>query len=110
MRNSPWYILFLLAIIGGAAGYVYVTSDVMTVQVTGKRVEVGQGRKRDFNLYVLDTDKGSFPILQFPVIGYFSGVDEIHAGIAPGSTHEVRIGQWPPPIVSEGRAYILSID
>ena len=110
MRNSPWYIVFLLAVIGAAAGYVHVTSERMTVQVTGKHVETAQGRKRSFDLYVVDTDKGSFPILQFPLVGLWSGVDEVHAGISAGETLNVRVGRWPPPVVAEGRPYILSID
>lgn len=110
MRNSPWYIALLLVLIGGAAGYVYLTSEVMTVTVTGKRIETVEGRKRPIDLHVVDTNKGSFPILQFPVIGYFSGVEDVHAGISPGDTLTIRVGQWPPAIIREGRAYIMSID
>lgn len=110
MRNSPWYIVFLLVLIAGGAGYVRFTSEQLTARVTGKHVETAQGRKRSFELHVVETDKGSFPILQFPIIGYFSGVENVYAGISPGEIVEIRVGQWPPAIIAEGRSYIMSIE
>ena len=111
MRNSPWYIVFLLAFIGVSTGYVFVNSEVRTVQVTGKRLEDSRGRHgTTATRYVIETDQGAFPILTFPIIGYMVGAEDAYAGIMPGQKIEVRLGQWPPELLgSNGRPHIMSI-
>ncbi len=100
MRNSPWYIAFLVAFIGGVMGYVYSTSEIHTVQITGKRIEEGRSRYGSTSdVYVLMTDRGRMPILKFPVIGYAFGVAGVYDGIRPGSTIQVRVGSWPPSVM-----------
>jgi hypothetical protein len=111
MRNSPWYIAALVAFLTGAVGYIYGTSEVHSVQVHGKSIEEGQGRRSTVQLYVIETDQGRFPILKFPLIGYTSGVDQVHAGVVKGSTIRVRIGNWPPAFLGgHSRPFIMAID
>lgn len=113
MRNSPWYVAGLVVFILAATGYVYATSEVQRVVVTGKHVETARGRRGDVELYVLDTNRGALPILQFPLIGYWSGVDAVYEGVRAGTTIEARVGHWPPAFAARsgvpGRRYILSI-
>ena len=111
MRNSPWYIVFLIAFISGVMGYVYFTSEVRTVQVTGKHIEEGRGRYGSTSkVYVLETDQGRMPILKFPIIGYVFGVEELYEGIRSGSTIQVRVGDWPPSVVGrEPDPHVMAI-
>jgi len=111
MRNSPWYIAALAAFVAAAVAYVYATSEVYSVQVRGKSIEQAQGRRSTVQLYVLETDRGRFPILQFPIVGYMSGVDQVHAGVVKGATITVRIGNWPPAFLGgHSRPYVMAID
>ncbi len=101
MRNSPWYILLLIAFISSMTGHTYYTSKVQEVTVFGKRIEDGRGRRGNVTeVFVLETDSGDLRILKFPVIGYSFGVDEIYNGIQSGSKIQVRVGMWPPAIIS----------
>lgn len=111
MRKSPWYVAVLASFVAGAVAYVYATSQVYSVQIRGKSIEEAQGRRSNVQLYVLETDRGRFPILQFPLIGYMSGVDQVHAGVVKGSTINVRVGNWPPAFLGgHSRPYIMAID
>ena len=112
MRNSPWYIVVLLAFIGGVMGYSYFTSEIRIVEVTGKRIEAGRSRYgMSSEVYLIETDRGGMPILQFPVIGYTFGADKVYAAIRPGMKLRVRIGKWPPsPISGNARRHIMSVD
>ncbi len=50
------------------------------------------------------------PILKFPIIGYSFDAEEVYAGMSPGVSLKIRIGQWPPGIISSyARPHILSI-
>ena len=111
MRNSPWYIFLLIALIGGVMGYVYFTSEVRTVQVTGKRIEAGRSRYgMSSEVYLIETDQGRMPILKFPVIGYVFGVDDVYGGIRSGSSIRVRVGKWPPSLISgNARPHIMMV-
>jgi hypothetical protein len=109
MRQSPWYILLLLAVIGGALAYVHLASRVINITVTATSVEAAQGRRGTFDLYVIQTNQGSFPILKFPLVGYMGDIEELHQAIKPGDKLDLRIGTWPPPIIGEGRDYIFDI-
>ncbi len=111
MRNSPWYIIFLIAIISSYTGYVYLASEVRTVTVTGKHIEEGRGRRGDMKeFFVIETRKGDLRILKFPIIGYSFGVDEVYGGVQRGSTIDVRVGTWPPAIISKhAKPHILAI-
>ena len=91
-RGHPLVIVFLIAATSGVMGYEYFTSEVRTVQVTGKHIEVGQIRRGFTNVYVLETDQGRMPILTPPIIGYFLGVEDVYEGIRLGSTIQVRVG------------------
>ena len=111
MRNSPWYFALLIAFIGGVMGYVYFTSEIHTVQITGKRIEEGRSRYGSTSdVYVLMTDQGRMPILKFPIIGYVFGVEDVYNGIRSGSTIQVRVGNWPPSVMGRGpNPHIMAI-
>ena len=111
MRNSPWYIVLLIALIGGVMGYVYFTSEVRTVQVTGKRVEAGRSRYgTSSEVYVVETDQGRMPILKFPIIGYVFGAENVYGSIRPGTSIWVRVGKWPPSVISgSARPHIMAV-
>ncbi len=105
------YIGLLAVLIGAAMGYVYMGSDVQTVQVTGKRIEEGRGRRgRTTERLIVDTDIGPLQILKFPLIGYSYGADEVHANIQVGRPLTVRVGKWPPEIISShARPHIMAV-
>ena len=105
------YIGLLAAGIAGVAGYAYLDSEVRTVVVTGKFVENVQMRRgRTADRFVLRTDGGDLPILNFPLIGYTMGAEEVYGAITPGNAVQVRIGQWPPRLLGEnGKLYIFTV-
>lgn len=92
-------------------GYIFAESEVHTVQVTGKHLEDGRGRRGTTTTrYVIETDQGALPILAFPIIGYSFGAEDVYAEISPGDRLEVRLGQWPPGILgNQGRTYIMTV-
>ena len=111
MRNSPWYLLFLLVFIGVVAGSVYVGSEVRVLSVEGKHSEDARGRRGSSTTrLVIETDQGDFPILTFPLIGYSVGAEDVYRNIRTGATIEVRVGKWPPEILgADGRWYIMAL-
>lgn len=111
MRDSPWYILLLLVLLGGVMGYSYFTSELHTVRVTSKHVEEGRSRYgMSSEVFVLETDRGPLRILKFPVIGYAFGAREVYDGISPGTSIEVRIGYWPPNFISSSvRPQVMAV-
>ena len=110
MRNSPLYILALVAFIGGSMGYVFATSEVRTVTVVGKHIEEGRSRRGRVDVHIVETDAGNLRILKFPVIGYAYGADDVYAGIRSGSSLKVRIGQWPPAVISShAKPHIMAV-
>lgn len=111
MRNSPWYIPALLVLISGVAGYTYLESHVQTLQVTGKRLEDGRSRYGiASSRYVLETDKGEFRLLTFPVLGFTFGAEEVYESIATGDSIEARVGYFPPAIFNSGaRPQIMAL-
>ncbi len=111
MRNSPWYIVFLLVVIGGVAGYTYFDSEVRTLEVRGKHMEEGSSRRGiASSRYVIETDQGEFRLLTFPLLGFTFGAEEVYDGIQSGSTITARIGRFPPAIVnSSARPQIMAI-
>ena len=106
--SNAQYIALLLAFIGATMGYVYAGSEVQTVQVTGKRTEEGRGRRGPVTRLIVETDAGDLQILEFPVIGYTFGAEDVHAEIRPGSTLEVRVGPWPP-VGAHSRPHIMAV-
>ncbi|HSG94269.1 MAG TPA: hypothetical protein VLA28_02030 [Afifellaceae bacterium] len=111
MRDSPWYIAFLIVLVGGVMGYIYFSSEVRVVQVTGKRVEEGRSRYgMSSEVYVIETNRGGMPILKFPIIGYAFGAREVYDGIRTGSSIRVRVGKWPPaPISKNARSHVMAV-
>ncbi len=111
MRDSPWYIVVLIALIGGVMGYVYFSSEVRTVQVTGKRIEQGRSRYgMSSEVYLIETNQGRMPILKFPVIGYAFGAKDAYDSIRAGSSIQVRVGKWPPAVInSNARLHVMAV-
>lgn len=99
--NNALYIGILALFVAGTATMTYADSERRSVVVEGKHVENVQGRwGRTSERLVLRTSAGDMPILQFPVIGYLWGADDVYAAIAPGERIEVRIGPWPPRLIN----------
>ena len=110
VSGNARYIALLLVFIGSALGYVYAGSEVQTVHVTGKRTEEARGRRGTTTRWIVETDQGELQLLQFPVIGYAFGVEDVYAEISPGSSIRVRVGQWPPGILgSHARPHIMTV-
>ena len=111
MRDSPWYIVGLIALIGGVMGYVYFSSEVRTVQVTGKRIEEGRSRYgMSSEAYLIETDQGRMPILKFPIIGYAFGAEDVYDSIKAGSSIQVRVGKWPPSVISNNaKPHVMAV-
>ncbi len=105
------YIALLTAFIGAAVGYVYAGSEVKTIQVTGKHVEDGQGRRGlPTERLIVKTDDGELPILKFPIIGYTLGANEAYKRLPSRGEVTVRVGMWPPAIVARfPKPHILHI-
>lgn len=96
MHNAV-YIGILLFFIGGTAGYTYAESERRSVVVEGKYIKTVKGRwGRSSDRLVLRTSEGDLPILQFPLIGYLTGAEEVYAAIGPGDEINIRVGPWPP--------------
>ncbi|MGH1419085.1 MAG: hypothetical protein ACRBCJ_09550 [Hyphomicrobiaceae bacterium] len=111
MPGTLRYIALLLAFIGSTMGYVYSGSELQTVTVTGKHVVEGRGYKgRSSKRLVVETDNGDFAILKFPLIGYSVGADTVFDQLAPGQSIKIRVGHWPPDIISKhATPHIMSI-
>ena len=111
MSGNSKYIAILILFIGSVMGHVYIESEIQTIHVNGKHVENGHGRRgQTVKRFVLETDQGNMPILKFPIIGYFYGLDDLYEEIAPGQSIKVRVGKWPPQIVrDDSRHHILTI-
>jgi len=105
MRNSPLYILILVTLIGGVMGYSYFTSEVITVQVTGKRVEEGRSRYGMASTrFVIETqNNGRLSILKFPVIGFPFDAEYQFSRIRSGTEQTVRVGYFPPDVMGHGK-------
>ncbi len=111
MRDSPWYIVFLLVVVGGAMGSIYFGADVETVQVVGKRTEEGRSRYgMSSTSYVLQTDRGRLPLLKLPIVGYAFGAEDVYERVRVGSSIQVRIGYWPPRMFSDyPKRYVIAV-
>jgi hypothetical protein len=83
--------------------YTYADSERRAVVVEGKYVEIVRGRwGRTSERLVLRTSAGDLPILTFPLIGYLWGAEDLYAAIETGERIEVRLGPWPPRLISGG--------
>lgn len=111
MFRSPKYIAALVAFIGGSMGYVYAASEVQTVYVIGKHAAEGSDRRgRTTARLVIETDRGEMALLKFPVIGYSFGAEDVFERISAGQSLRVRVGQWPPDIISShAKPHIMAV-
>lgn len=101
--NNALYIGILILFIVGTAVVTYADSERRTVVVESKYVENVRGRwGRASERLVLRTSAGDLPILQFPLIGYLWGAEDIYAAMAPGDRIDVRVGPWPPRLINGG--------
>ena len=101
MRNSPWYLLFLASAIACVMGWVFATSEIRTIEVSGKRMEENRSRRGlTGSRYVIETNEGDLRLLNFPIIGYMFGAEEVFAAVQSGARYEARIGTWPPPLMN----------
>lgn len=97
MREVLIYSTFLFVVIGGMFGYLYVTSEVIEVQVAGKRTEQtvwrpGVGTAE----YVIETKKyGDLPFSTLPLMGYFWGAAEAYEELRVGGSYRLRIVDFP---------------
>ena len=99
--NNTLYIGILALFIAGTATMTYADSERRSVVVESKYVENVRGRwGRTLEQLVLRTSAGDLPMLQFPVIGYLWGAEDVYAAITPGDRIEVRIGPWPPRLIN----------
>lgn len=99
--SNALYVGVLAIFIVGTAAYTYADSERRTVVVEGKYVENVRGRwGRTSERLVLRTSVGDLPILQFPLIGYLWGAEDVYAAIETGETIDVRLGPWPPRLMS----------
>ncbi len=112
MRDSPWYILMLVMVIGGVMGYSYFTSEVITIQVTGKQEDVGRSRYGfSSTRYVIETmNNGRLALLKFPLIGFAFDAKQQYHRMTTGSEQTVRIGYFPPDVLGYGtRPQIMAV-
>lgn len=105
------YLALLVAVIGAAIGYVYAGSEVRTIHVTGKYVKDGAGRRGlPTERLIVETKDGAMPILKFPILGYTFGANDAYTRLPSEGEARVRIGHWPPAIVSKySKPHILRV-
>ena len=97
MRNSAGYILLLALGIGGAGGYAYVDSELITVRVVDKDIRDGRSRRGvTATNYVIATDAGEFTISEFPFLGYAFSAAETYRSLGVGDRITIRVGSIPP--------------
>ena len=111
MRDSPWYIIALIVLIGGVMGYSFFTSELRSIKVTGKFVEDGRSRYGiTSERFVIESEKGRYTILKFPLIGHAFDAQDVYDRIPIGETIEVRIGFFPPRVIhSTARPQIMAV-
>jgi hypothetical protein len=103
---NPYYLLFLIVLVGGMLGWLYATSETVEVLVQEKRLEEGTSRRGlPVDIHVLLTDRGRLPISGLPLIGYLD-VAEVYAGIRPGRRYRMRIASLP----WSGNRMVIEID
>ena len=97
MREFLLYSTFLVAVFGGLFGYTYATSEVIQVQVTGKRSEQSVWRPGfDTKDYLLETKRnGDLALSTLPFMGYFWGGGEVFEGVRVGGTYRLRVVNYP---------------
>jgi hypothetical protein len=97
MREVLLYSTFLFILLGGMFGYLYATSEVIEVQVAGKRIQQtvwrpGVGTEE----YVIETKKfGDLPFSTLPLMGYFWGAAEAYNGLRVGGRYRLRTVDYP---------------
>ncbi len=97
MREALLYGSFLVAVFGGMFGYLYVTAEVIEVQVIGKRTEQNAWRPGvDTNDYLIETKRnGDIAFSTLPLMGFFWGGGEVFDNIRVGGTYKVRVVNYP---------------
>ena len=92
-------------------GYVYASSELRTLQVTGKHVIDAVGRRGlATERLIIETTEGDMPILKFPIIGYTYTANDAYRSVPSNGQIRARVSLWPPAIVSKyAKPYILSI-
>jgi hypothetical protein len=103
--------VLLLAVVGGVFGYVYITSDVRTFEITGKFTQDGRTRYgMTSEQYVIKTDKGNFELLKFPLLGFTFDAEETYHRIHAGTQIKARVADWPPKFIfSSAKPHILAV-
>ncbi|MDX1485738.1 MAG: hypothetical protein R3229_14795 [Alphaproteobacteria bacterium] len=97
MREVLLYGSFVIAVFGGLFGYLHATSEVIEVEVTGKRIAQAMWRPGvDSNDYVIETRKsGDLALSTLPFMGYFWGGGEAYEGLRVGGRYRLRIVTYP---------------
>lgn len=89
------YLLLLVVLIGGMAGYLYATGETTDAPVREKRVAQGESRRAlPIDAHVLLTDRGPVPISGLLLIGYLDAA-EVCPGIRPGRRYRMQLASWP---------------
>ena len=97
MREVLLYSTFLIIVFGAMFGYLYATSEIIVVQVTGKRISQTTWRPGvGTDEYVIETKKnGDLTLSTLPLMGYFWGAAEAHERLRVGGSHQLRIVEYP---------------
>ncbi len=112
MREFLLYSVFLTVIFGGMFGYLYATSDIIEVQVTGKRIQEGIWRPGvGTDDYIIETEKnGDLGLSTLPFMGYFWGGGAAFEGLRIGGRYRLRIVNYPIVQAPDNVAVIQVID
>lgn len=97
MREVLLYSTFLIVVFGAMFGYLYATSEVIQVQVTGKRIQQTTWRPCvGTDEYVIQTKKnGDLGLSTLPLMGYCWGGAEAFERLRVGGSIRLRIVNYP---------------
>ena len=97
VREFLLYSTFLMVVFGAMFGYLYATSEVIEVQVMGKRIQQTIWRPGlGTNEYIIETKKnGDLALSSLPLMGYFWGAAEAYERLRVGGGYRLRIVEYP---------------
>lgn len=97
MRELLLYSTFLIAVFGAMFGYLYATSEVIEVQVMGKRIQQTTWRPGlGTDEFIIETKKnGDLALSSLPLMGYFWGAAEAYERLRVGGGYRLRIVEYP---------------
>jgi hypothetical protein len=94
MRDSPFYLVFLVVVILAMGGYLHATSEVVTVTIQDRYSETATRRFRERQVPMVVTDRGTYPMSGIPILGFMDR-NAAAGRLEIGRSYRVRLARWP---------------